>query len=346
MESDVLIIGSGPAGMSAAFFLSENRDLRITVIERLNDPQYQRYHRICGGGISKRAFKELKGMKPSGILNEFSRTRLVWPDGTEIIMRTPGYILDRLTFLTDLKDVCKSRGVSFIKGTVTDISYDEEYIITTSSGDRFSSHWLIGADGCHSIVRKRLFGSNPVRRIPATEFTVSGKAVDDLEIRICSDGSGTYTWRFPHGNDTGTGGTKGYSEDEYVMKGSRMIPIGGVGRIVSGRAMLIGDAAAMANPISFGGIRSALTSGKKAAESILSEKPEKLQRWWDSSILSDRRFMECNETLRKWSEEEMVDAVRPFRHGGIILPGIWACISRPRNIRMYFGCLFAFMYGW
>ena len=42
----------------------------------------------------------------------------------------------------------------------------------------------------------------------------------------------------------------------------------------------------------------------------------------------------------------MRDAVRPFRHGGIILPGIWACISRPRNIRMYFGCLFAFRYGW
>jgi hypothetical protein len=56
--------------------------------------------------------------------------------------------------------------------------------------------------------------------------------------------------------------------------------------------------------------------------------------------------MDFNDTLKKWSAEEMNDAVRPFRHGGIYLPGIWACLTRPKNIHMYFGCLFAFRYGW
>ena len=115
---------------------------------------------------------------------------------------------------------------------------------------------------------------------------------------------------------------------------------------MSEHALLIGDAAAMANPISYGGLKAALISGKKAAESIISDRPEKLQRWWDSSILSDRRFMDFNRRLRTWSEKELNDAVRPFRHGGIYLPGIWACITRPKNIHMYFGCLFAFMFGW
>ena len=32
--------------------------------------------------------------------------------------------------------------------------------------------------------------------------------------------------------------------------------------------------------------------------------------------------MDFNDTLKKWSAEEMNDAVRPFRHGGIYLPGI------------------------
>ena len=90
--TSVIIVGSGPAGMSAAFFLSLN-DHDITVIERLGDSQYNRYHEICGGGISKKAFKELRPMEPSGIVNEISKTRIVWPDGTEVRMKTPGYII-------------------------------------------------------------------------------------------------------------------------------------------------------------------------------------------------------------------------------------------------------------
>ena len=344
--TDVIIVGSGPAGMSAAFFLSLNDDVKVTVIERLGSGQYQRYHEICGGGISRKAFRELVPMRPSGILNEIERTRIVWPDGTAVKMKADGYIIHRPTFLSDLRTECEERGVVFVKGSVTDVSYDGRYTAVTSSGDSFSADWLIGADGCCSVVRKRLFSSSPALKVPATECIVGGRRNGDLEIRLLSDGSGTYTWSFPRGENTGTGGMKGYAEEGAVMKGSRFIPVGGVGRIVSGRAMLIGDAAAMANPVSFGGLKAALVAGKKACESIVSDEPERLQRWWDSSILSDRRFMDFNRTLKGWSEEEMNDAVRPFRHGGIYLPGIWACITRPKNVHMYFGCLFAFRYGW
>ena len=102
----------------------------------------------------------------------------------------------------------------------------------------------------------------------------------------------------------------------------------------------------MANPISFGELKTALLSGNVASRAIMSNRSEILQRWWDSSILSDRRFMDFNTKLKTWSAEDMNKAVRPFRHGGIYLPGIWACITQPKNIGMFFGCLFAFRYGW
>ena len=131
--TDVIIVGSGPAGMSAAFFLSFYQDIKVTVLERLGDEQYNRYHEICGGGISKRTFSELSPMKPAGILNEIEQTRIIWPDGTVVKMRTKGYILDRPAFLSELRKGCKSRGVKFIKGTVTDIEYDGRYTVRTYS---------------------------------------------------------------------------------------------------------------------------------------------------------------------------------------------------------------------
>ena len=67
MEYDVVIVGAGPAGSSAAWFLSGS-GLRVAVIERLSDEKFPEYHRICGGGISRRGVS-LIPLKEEAILS-------------------------------------------------------------------------------------------------------------------------------------------------------------------------------------------------------------------------------------------------------------------------------------
>ena len=53
MEADVLIIGSGPAGVSAAHHL-RGYPGRVVVLERLSDAMFPRYHSVCGEGTGSR----------------------------------------------------------------------------------------------------------------------------------------------------------------------------------------------------------------------------------------------------------------------------------------------------
>ena len=54
MDYDAIIIGSGPAGCSAAHFLADS-GLKIAMIERLDRDGFVKYHKICGGGVGEKA---------------------------------------------------------------------------------------------------------------------------------------------------------------------------------------------------------------------------------------------------------------------------------------------------
>ena len=73
MSDAVLIVGSGPAGLSAALYLSEN-GMDVTVIDRLSDKGYPIYHSVCGAGISESAFGELEYIGPEHVRNRIRRT--------------------------------------------------------------------------------------------------------------------------------------------------------------------------------------------------------------------------------------------------------------------------------
>ncbi|MBV9951722.1 MAG: FAD-dependent oxidoreductase, partial [Acidimicrobiia bacterium] len=65
---DVLVVGGGPAGASAAFWLAEaGHD--VVVVEKKRFPR----EKTCGDGLTPRAVKQLTDMGLAGRLEEFHR---------------------------------------------------------------------------------------------------------------------------------------------------------------------------------------------------------------------------------------------------------------------------------
>src|SRR3954468_10899584 len=67
-QCDVLVVGGGPAGASAAFWLAEaGHD--VVVVEKKRFPR----EKTCGDGLTPRAVKQLTDMGLAGRLEEYHR---------------------------------------------------------------------------------------------------------------------------------------------------------------------------------------------------------------------------------------------------------------------------------
>lgn len=348
MEADVAIIGSGPAGLSAAIALASN-GVKATVFDRLSEAGYERYHTVCGAGISRRTFRELRYLRESDILNTIPEALIRFPGGTDVCIRIGGAVIDRPSFLRRTRELCASLGCAFVRGRVASVRRSNDgFEVSLSDGTVGTFTHVIGCDGAFSVVRRCLFGSEPSYMVPAREFITSEKVPDRFELELSERYRGAYRWVFPSGDRCNTGSLPGASEPgEWIQSGGRIIPCGSVPVIEDDDAYLCGDAAGMANPVCFGGLSAALLSGQECAHAIVSGKKGAYGRWWRRCILSSRRFSELHDALASMSDEELARMAAPVgRFRSLWLSGICASLRHPKYIPMYIGCLITFRYGW
>jgi flavin-dependent dehydrogenase len=350
-DHDMVIVGAGPSGAAAGYFLKRLRpDADVLLIDRLDDEKYRRYHRMCGEAVSRAMFKELAPIVPSAVVHEIMRMREVWPGGTVLTSRARGFILDRPRFLQKVIADYRSMHGLLLKDAVEEVGVTEKGItIGLTSGRTIRAGTVIGADGAHSAVRRALFKEEPPVMLWTEQFLVRKRvATDTLTFVQGERYKGGYRWEFPAGDLTRIGFPRGTDvvKEEILETHRRAIPGGGLGRIVLGRALLTGDAAAMANPLTAGGIRVAMLSGRRAAEAIAAGDLGRYQRWWTSSPFAQDKYLKAFRSFEGMTDRDYVQAAKGF-HGPVkALSLVGAYLKRPEFRDIYRAYGPSGRYGW
>ncbi len=343
MEYDVIIVGSGPSGAAAAYF-SASYGLKVLCIDRLDGERFDRYHSICGECISDKG-AEVVGLRGEEIRNRITTFRLDWPGGVRTEVKTKGYIIERTALLARLRREAEGKGCEFLHGTVKNIEEDGGYTVTLSDGTSHTSRYLIGADGAYSVVRKKLFGSEPLQKVPV-EMRICSAPAEEGVLAFTMKGRGRfYGWTFPSGEGSSVGAVRGNLEEGEGVHGARIIPIGWTEEIVRGNAALVGDAGGFVNPVSFGGLRIAFESGRHAAEALAKGDLSQYSKWWKGSRLSDRRFWKAKEAFEAMDDSELAAFSKHLGHG-LYPSGVISVLRHPRLGWLYIGCLMALRHGW
>jgi len=344
LKYDVLVVGAGPAGSTAARYAAMGgaKVLMIEKRQEIGSPVR------CGEGIAKPWLDRI-GIEPDPewIANEIDGARIISPSGYTLEVDESragdesGYVIYRDLFDKALARMAAKEGVDImLKTSALGVLKDGEQVVGVKAkymGEEFKIYAdvIIGADGFESQVG-RWAGINTVVKPKdidsAFQYTLVGVDVDPRfnEFYIGSIAPGGYIWVFPKGEDVanvGIGvllskikerGTTRRLLDEFIAsrpglaKGRSIQNVSGavsvslpLDRTVLPGLMLVGDAARMIDPITGGGVYNGCIAGMIAGE--VAGKAVKAGDFSEDFLMEyDRRWRdEMEERLyRNWMVKE------------------------------------------
>lgn len=304
IETDVLVIGAGPAGSSTAKHAALNGAEVILMDKKSEIGSPKR----CAEGVSKEGLKKL-GIEPNSrwVTKELSGVRLISPNGTDVWMKEDqvnlpeaGYILERKIFDKFMAmDAARAGATIMIKTLARGMRKDHnDYIVSCESmGEDFEikAKIVVGADGPESHVGR--WGGlkttvKPKNMESGIQFEMVGLEMEDpdvIEFYFGSVAPGGYAWIFPKGDDIANVGlgivstVTDKSAYEHLVEFVKNCPatqnaqpvelnvggdpVGGmIKNLVKDNLMIVGDAAGHVNPLTGGGIITALEAGMYAGE--------------------------------------------------------------------------------
>lgn len=302
---DVLIIGAGPAGSTAAYFLASN-GLQVLILDKSTFPR----DKLCGGLLTLKTIKLLESvfgvsvdfMKNHGIIRYQSFNYKVGSSSGHFIqgrLDHPFYFTQRAVYDAFWLEMAQEAGAEFRAGekvVALDISNKK---LTTSRGDEYSGNFILGADGALSRTRQLLSAAGRIKRewhsqmATTLEVFIPNRNIPELvdyPAIYFGHVPWGYTWSFPgeHFRVLGIAGLNAragkslrvgfrnflaslnISMKKIPRFKSHALPYGNYLTLPGyGNVLLLGDACGLADPLLGEGIYYAHKSAQLAAKAIL-----------------------------------------------------------------------------
>jgi geranylgeranyl reductase family protein len=332
-KTDVMIVGAGPAGSTAAYELAR-LGIDVTLIDKAKFPR----GKTCAGGVNLRTLRlfpfEL-GPVVEKIITGIVFTRNLTDHFVRRYSDPLMIIVRRDTFDHFLMQQAKQAGAQFLDGTRFLFSTEKSdgVRVETSSGTCLAS-FVLGADGANSEVAKKLNLMREVSHLLTFHSEVPTSLIPWPEADVIHIDWGSlkrsYAYLFPKENflSLGAGGfgipsgeIKNYHAAflTTLWQKEETPPFSAAGFIVplrrkrspiqKGRCLLLGDAAGLINPFTGEGVYSAIRSAQIATPVLAAALKDGRTSLEDYQEAIDHELMpelECSRLFRE------IFNLRPF----------------------------------
>jgi len=339
---DVLVVGAGPAGSTAAYRLAE-AGASVLLADKAKFPR----DKPCGGGLTMRAVKLLPYSVEPVVEDRTTRVRF----GLDFTRRFERRLDEPLVLMTQrvrldafLAEQAANAGADFRDGArVTGLVAGESGVTAEVDGKKIAANHALLADGANGVSTRAVDLDDGRDYGVALEANVPYGVVSESEFRglLClelANVPGGYGWVFPKGDhvNVGVGGweregprlrahlarfCREYGIPEASLenvRGYRLPLIHARARVAKGRVALLGDAAGLVDPLSGDGIYEALLSAKLATEALLSGDLES----YDATL----RSRLSSQLSAAWGAKVALDRFPRLTYAVVRTPFLWNAV--------------------
>jgi len=289
---DVVIVGAGPAGAVLAYELAK-RGIGVLLLEKEKLPRYK----CCAGGVTTKAAKLVDFDffdVVEDVVHKVSFTFDLQDSHLRQHDRPLVYTVMRDGFDHLLANKAREAGATLMDGReVTGIHLTGDWVEICTDGTTVRARLVVGADGAYSAVVRELGIDRKVQCATGMESEVllpdekldGWRSTARMELGFVRNG---YAWVFPKRRHLSVGagclsadakrlkkrydeflGSIGDTNCVVVRSGSHLIPTYAKGKLIwRDKALLVGDAAGLTDPLTGEGIHNAILSAQLAAPVI------------------------------------------------------------------------------
>jgi digeranylgeranylglycerophospholipid reductase len=285
---DVLVAGGSVAGLLTARELA-SRGISVVVVEEhheIGTPEH------CGGMVSAQGLNKLGIMPDSNVFQNFITKTIITSPSSRVELNSEHQnvvVIDRRALDKQIAHQAQRAGAAIRTGCIfKSIGSDgaERFIAKTTDGD-ISCLYFVDARGIASLA-----SSGRENFLPSAQFEIYASWIKDDIVQVTFDSDlypGFFAWIIPTGQGIGKVGVAGRGinvstalkhfvesrGERYSTIRKIFAPIwigGAIDSFVTGKTILVGDAAGQTKPSTAGGIYSCgiagILAGRAIAETI------------------------------------------------------------------------------